>query len=109
MNWVTVHIKGRKGFKEEVERKLFASDLPLLPGYETGISANGNEMYWVQEGTSIRQIKEAIGSKLVWKYRLQVVGEQQPKQPDSVEKTISLSDSEKQLVTSMRKRMRNVA
>ena len=43
-----------------------------MPGYTGG--ADNTEMYtdlyWVDEKIKLREFKEAIGSKLVWKYRL---------------------------------------
>lgn len=43
-----------------------------MPGY-TGmysLTEETHDLYWVDESTPVRAIKEAIGSKLVWKYRL---------------------------------------
>ena len=30
-----------------------------------------HDLYWVDEKVTLRAVKEAIGSKLIWKYRLQ--------------------------------------
>lgn len=73
MAWVTIYITGKGDFREEVGRKLEDSDLKVMPGYTGGTSGDSDliaDMYWVDEKTSLREIKEAIGSKLVWKYRL---------------------------------------
>lgn len=72
MGWVTIYITGKADFREDVGKKLEDSDLNLMPGY-TGASsdiAGFSDLYWVDEKITIRQIKEAIGGKLIWKYRL---------------------------------------
>jgi hypothetical protein len=73
MGWVTLYITGKGDFREEAGKKLEDSDLKLMPGYTGGSAGEGNlisDMYWIDEKVSIREVKEAIGSKLVWKYRL---------------------------------------
>lgn len=71
MGWSTVYITGKTDFQGEVLKKLQASDLDFMPGY-TGSSADidTHDLYWLDERVDIRDFKEAIGSKLVWKYRL---------------------------------------
>jgi hypothetical protein len=73
MQWITIYITGKEDFREEVARKLDNSDLKYMPGYNGG---SGNpelfsDMYWIDEKVKVRELKEAIGSKLIWKYRLQ--------------------------------------
>jgi hypothetical protein len=34
-------------------------------------SEETHDLYWVDENISLKEFKKAIGSKLVWKYRLQ--------------------------------------
>lgn len=72
MGWVTIYITGKTDFREDVGKKLADSDLKLMPGY-TGASTDTDgfsDLYWIDEKITLRQIKEAIGSKLIWKYRL---------------------------------------
>lgn len=71
MGWLTVYITGKSDFREEVLKKLQGSDLNYMPGY-TGASMDfdTHDLYWLDEKVDIRKFKEAIGSKLVWKYRL---------------------------------------
>jgi hypothetical protein len=72
MGWSTLYITGKPDFREEVREKLEDSDLALMPGY-TGTFASPEEvhdLYWVDEQVKLREFKEAIGSKLIWKYRL---------------------------------------
>jgi hypothetical protein len=73
MGWVTLYITGKEDFREDVGEKLENSSLKLMPGYTGGAQAGNqyHDMYWVDETVKLRDLKEAIGSKLVWKYRLQ--------------------------------------
>lgn len=73
MGWITIYITGKGDFREDVGRKLEDSDLKLMPGYTGGSVGETNlitDMYWIDEKTTLREVKEAIGSKLIWKYRL---------------------------------------
>ncbi len=71
MNWTTLYITGRVDFREEVRDRLSESKLNFMPGYIEGTSNNGvYDLIWIKEGTDVRKVKEAIGSKLIWKYRL---------------------------------------
>jgi hypothetical protein len=73
MGWVTIYITGKSDFREEVGRKLQDSDLNLMPGYTGGPAGETeqySDLYWVDEKINLRELKEAIGSKLVFKYRL---------------------------------------
>src|SRR4051812_18149535 len=72
MGWATIYITGKEDFREDVGKKLEDSDLNLMPGY-TGVSGDPelfSDLYWVDEKINLRELKEAIGSKLIWKYRL---------------------------------------
>src|SRR4051812_3305010 len=72
MGWTTLYITGKADFREEIREKLEDSDLTFMPGY-TGTFSSGEEvhdLYWVDEKIKLRDFKEAIGSKLIWKYRL---------------------------------------
>lgn len=72
MAWITLYITGKSDFREEVRERLEESGLDVMPGY-TGMLPDGAEvhdLYWIDEKTDLRQIKQAIGAKLIWKYRL---------------------------------------
>jgi len=72
MNWITIYITGKSDFREEVKRKLEHADLNFMPGYvENSTSVNTHDLYWIDDQTNLRTLKEAIGSKLIWKHRLQ--------------------------------------
>ncbi len=69
MSWITLYITGKSGFNEEVLSNLENSSISFLPG-----STEGEKelvLLWVDEKLPLRDIKKAIGSKAVFKYRLQ--------------------------------------
>ncbi len=72
MGWTTLYITGKQDFREEVREKLEDSDLDLMPGYTGTHSTTGevHELYWIDDQVNLRSVKEEIGSKLIWKYRL---------------------------------------
>jgi len=67
MAWSTLYIAGRKDFQSEVSEKLRDSDISYLPGSSGESSLI---MIWVDETLPLRDLKIAIGSKTVFKYRL---------------------------------------
>jgi len=68
MSWLTIYILGNPGFYKEVLKQLHASSLPFMQGSVEGERA---AMFWIPQGTSMRDFKLSIGSKVVFKYRLQ--------------------------------------
>jgi hypothetical protein len=71
MNWTTIYITGRPNFQAEVRKKLGNTDLDFMPGYIDNTTTNiKHDLYWLSDQTTMREMKEAIGSTLVWKYRL---------------------------------------
>lgn len=71
MGWITIYITGKAEFREHVQKKLSSSDVNFMPGY-TGASSDmdTHDLYWLDEKVDLRAFKSAIGSKLIWKYRL---------------------------------------
>jgi hypothetical protein len=71
MSWITIYITGKSDFRNEVRRKLEYSSIPHMPGYiETNPDHDPADLYWMDGTVSLRQIKDAIGAKLIWKHRL---------------------------------------
>lgn len=68
MNWSTLYISGKEGFREDVLKNLNDSDFAFMQGYS---EANDLALYWIDEKANLRDFKKAIGSKVVFKYRLQ--------------------------------------
>lgn len=71
MGWTTIYITGRSDFREEVLKRLEGSGVNFMPG-NTGATSDldTHELYWLNEEADLRKFKRAIGSKLIWKYRL---------------------------------------
>ncbi len=71
MNWITIYITGQSDFREDIRKKLERSDVEFMPGYiENSSTHHPHDLYWLNGHTDLRQFKEAIGGKLIWKYRL---------------------------------------
>jgi hypothetical protein len=72
MGWTTLYITGKEDFREEIKDRLEGSNLDIMSGYTGTYTPGGeaHELYWIDEKTDLRNVKEAIGSKLIWKYRL---------------------------------------
>jgi hypothetical protein len=69
MNWKTVYVSGRHGFREELDKRVYESDLRVMPG-ATGEGTPDQALYWLDDRTPLRDFKEAIGGKMIWRYRL---------------------------------------
>lgn len=69
MTWTTLYISGRPGFKEAVVQKLAHNNRLYLPG--SADSENDLLLYWIDTAKALREFKIEIGSKLIFKYRLQ--------------------------------------
>jgi hypothetical protein len=69
MTWTTLYINGRPGFKEAVMQKLANNSRFYLPG--SADSENDLLLYWIDNTKALRDFKIEIGSKLIFKYRLQ--------------------------------------
>jgi len=70
MNWKTVYIVGKDRFCEDVKKHLERSGIDFMKGYDSQEAAQDHELFWVPEDMSIRTLKESIGAKTVFKYRL---------------------------------------
>lgn len=62
-----VYIHGKEGFEVAIKRHLAQSGYQYLPG-----ASEEDCLYlcWIEDGTPLRDFKEAIGARLVLKYRL---------------------------------------
>lgn len=71
MSWITVYISGTGDFRDEVRKKLEHSDQRFLQGYIESPDENvTHDLFWLDDKTSLREFKEAISAKLIWKYRM---------------------------------------
>lgn len=86
MDWNNIYIVGNPGFKKDVARKLEHSELKYMPGYLSNESgATDYDMYWVDKDLSLRDFKDAIGAKYIWRHRIRFY--------DSLEKFIASQNS----------------
>ena len=105
MNWTTIYITGRPDFQAEVRKKLEHSNLDFMPGYVDNTTATVTyDLYWLNEQTELRAMKEAVGSKLVWKYRLKFyTGLEAFLQPhDNIAKAAEFTQDDLDLIAHMR-------
>lgn len=68
MSWTTLYITGKPNFKEDILHNLDKSEISFLHGSTEG--ENDLVLLWVDENLPLRDLKKAIGSKIVFKYRL---------------------------------------
>jgi hypothetical protein len=97
MAWITLYITGKPDFKEEVQHQLERSDISFLPGTD---SDENLFLVWVDETLPLRDLKKAIGSKIVFKYRLQFFTSLT--QHKSEHKKESLTPREKAMIREMK-------
>lgn len=104
MDWVTIYITGKEGFKPEVARKLDHSDLDFMPGYVgSGTGSSDHDMYWVNSNVDLRQLKLAIGAKTIWKYRIKVYQSLEAFVASQNHESTTLTDNDLALIQEMRK------
>lgn len=71
MNWIPIYITGRVGFERDVLRALEHTNFTYMPGYlQDNTLAGAHAMIWISEETPLRQLKYAIGHKVIFRYRL---------------------------------------
>ena len=71
MAWHTIYITGNADFRTEVRKKLEYADPRFMPGYiENSSELDTHDLYWLDGRNNMRAFKQAIGAKLIWKYRL---------------------------------------
>ena len=71
MNWTTIYITGQGDFRSELRKRLEHGDQRFMPGYvENSSEMDTHDLYWLDGRTTLQLFKEAIGAKLIWKFRL---------------------------------------
>jgi hypothetical protein len=102
MNWITVYLTGRSDFREEVRKKLDHANLNFMPGYvDNSVSRFIHDLYWLDEKTDLRALKEAIGSKLIWKYRLKFYANLEDFIQSTTAKNLELTLEEREMIAAM--------
>ncbi len=105
MNWTTIYITGRPEFQMEVRKKLEHAKLDFMPGYIDNSTTNvTHDLYWLNDQTDLRKMKEAVGSKLVWKYRLKFYADLETflNSQEQSAKTAELTQDDLDLIAHMR-------
>ncbi|MBL7866023.1 MAG: hypothetical protein JNK10_14165 [Cyclobacteriaceae bacterium] len=104
MSWNTIYIIGKTDFRKEVRRKLEHSKIPHMPGFvETHAGEDPCDLYWLDGTVGLREFKETIGGKLIWKHRLQFYSSLEAfnairqKQPDQ-----GFTSREREMINDMR-------
>ena len=102
MNWNTIYVTGIEDFWEDVNKKLAQSDLNFLTGYiEQRPDNKFHGLYWLDNRIDLRLFKEAIGGKVIWKYRLRFYNELEQAK-DSFSNQTDFSEKENAMIKSMR-------
>jgi hypothetical protein len=70
MNWKTVYIVGKGKFYDDVMRHIDRSGLEVMSGYHARQSGEQHELFWIPETMTMREFKEGIGAKTIFKHRL---------------------------------------
>ncbi len=105
MNWTTVYITGRPEFQTEVRKKLGHTNLDFMQGYIDNSTTNvTHDLYWLNDQTDLREMKEAVGSKLIWKYRLKFYADLEAflNSQEQLAKTAELTQDDLDLIAHMR-------
>jgi hypothetical protein len=105
MKWCTVYLKGRLGFEREVVHQLEKSGFSFLLGTEE----NGCVLFWIDNLAKLREFKIAIGSRIIFKYRLRFFTSLE--EVDQQNKLSALTSEEKNKIKQMREweRLRKIA
>lgn len=106
MSWTTIYVTGKPGFQTEVRKMLAHSKLDFMPGYVENTNATVvHDLYWLNDQIELREMKEAVGSKLVWKYRLIFYAglEDFLQSQDGSAKAAELTQEDIELIAHMRK------
>lgn len=100
MSWNTVYVNGRKGFSEVILPELSRSWL------RGTVEPNLNlVMFWLNEDSGLRELKRAIGSRMIFKYRLRFFTDlEEYIQSESVKNYTGFSVREVQLIAQMEER-----
>ena len=97
MSWSTVYIGGKRGYKKALLSKLDETWLYGNSGTDHKLM-----MFWLKGDITLRDFKLAIGSKLVFKYRLQFYTSlEQFQETEGAKPKIEFSADEQDMVLKM--------
>jgi len=93
----TVYIVGNPGFVELHRKRLDDSSRFLRGQVSVEIPEKEVQLFWVHNKKELKKLKKAIGSELIWKYRLRFYFELE-EFTDQQEEKVEMSAEEKALM-----------
>lgn len=104
MDWNTIYITGKPGFKKEVAKRLEGAEVAFMPGYiGSGVGGSDHDMYWLDKDADLRSFKEAITAKAIWKYRIRFYASLEAFIASQEKKTEGFTKKDIELIEEMRK------
>jgi hypothetical protein len=67
MSWITLYVSGRTGIELQLNRFMTKSGSDFLSGT---VNEQGLLLYWVKQDFQLHKMKVAIGSKLLFRFRM---------------------------------------
>lgn len=71
---IEVYIQGKGRYRDKLRKALYKSDLIEGDHFIEGVNSlhehKSTSLYWRTTRITLKQFKQAIGAKLIWKYRL---------------------------------------
>ncbi|MCU0421100.1 MAG: hypothetical protein MUC38_15745 [Cyclobacteriaceae bacterium] len=93
MSWVPIYIRGKKGFKDAVAAKREVTWLRGSTDGEVDLA-----MFWLRQGDDLVDLKRAIGSKLIFKFRIHFITDLDVHLAHLNKTPTFFSDAEKELI-----------
>ena len=93
----TIYIVGNPGFVELHRKRLDDSSRFLRGQVTVEIPEKEVQLFWVHKKNELKKLKQAIGSELIWKYRLRFYFELE-EFTDQQEEKVEMSADEKALM-----------
>lgn len=109
MNWNTLYITGNADFWEDVNDKLSGASVRHMVGtLEELPDGQRRGLYWLDDRENLEDFKQAIGAKLIWKYRLRFLAEDELSVNASLNATpkVRFTERERSLIQKMRLKSR---
>lgn len=104
MNWNTIYIKGKADFWEDVKERLQKAAINCMIGNLEQLPDGAFQgLYWLDHQAGIQDLKEAVGARLIWEYRLRFYTENEFNQPEELkQQKPRFTERERSLIQKMR-------
>lgn len=109
MNWNTIYITGKADFCEDVNDRLSGASVRHMVGtLEELPDGQRRGLYWLDDRETLEDFKQAIGAKLIWKYRLRFQAEDDLNLNTSINTVpkVRFTERERSLIQKMRLKSR---